>query len=44
MLLSRTRQKVDRVKVRQTLADWALKSEKTTGFDMLPESKSISRR
>lgn len=36
-LLSRTRRKVDRVGVRQTLADWALKPEKTTGFDMLLE-------
>ena len=35
--LSRTRRKVDRVGVRQTLADWVLKPEKTTGFDMLLE-------
>ena len=35
--LSRTRRKVDRVGVRRTLADWALKPEKTTGFDMLLE-------
>lgn len=43
-LLSRARQKVDRVGVRRTLADWALKPEKTTGFGMLPETKPISQR
>ena len=35
--LSRTRQKVDRVGVHRTLADWALARKKTKGFDMLLE-------
>ena len=35
--LSRTRQKVDRMGVHQTLADWALKEGTTDGFDMLLE-------
>ena len=35
--LSRTRQKIGRVGVRRTLADWALARKKTEGFDMLRE-------
>lgn len=35
--LSRTRQKVDRVRVLRTLADWALKRGMVDGFDMLLE-------
>jgi hypothetical protein len=36
-LLSRTRQKVKRVGVRQTLTDWALDGKSTQGFSMLME-------
>lgn len=36
-LLSRTRQKVDRVGVQQTLADWALDTKSTLGFAILLE-------
>jgi hypothetical protein len=35
--LSRTRQKVSRVGVVQTLKDWALDQKQTQGFDMLIE-------
>jgi hypothetical protein len=35
--LSRTRQKVDRVGVVQTLKDWALDKKQTQGFEMLME-------
>jgi len=35
--LSRTRQKVARVGVRQTLADWAVATQETEGFRMLLE-------